>query len=394
METFTADLRKASLATRAVFLVCGIALSGWAPMVPYVKDKLLLNDSEIGALLLFLGVGAIVMMPATGWLISRIGSRRVILLATIIIAVTLPSLLLMDSPVRMGMMLFLFGAGIGSVDVAMNAHGVQVQNLSGKPVMSSLHGLFSVGGLLGPVLVLFLLKMDFQPVTSLLMLSVLLVLIVSGQSGNLMSFRTEKEVIRQYSSGKAEEKQKPASWLSTRVLFLGTMCFIVFLSEGAVLDWSAIFLRDYKGMDEAFLALGYAAFSIAMAFMRLIGDRLVSRMHSRKVILAGSLAAASGFLVLIATPWIASALLGFVLIGLGAANIVPVFFSEAGQIKNVPGTAALAAVTTIGYAGQLAGPALLGVIAEETSLSVALGFTGALMLVVALSHLSEKRNPG
>ncbi len=387
-------MKKAGLATRAVFLVCGIALSGWAPMVPYVKDRLLLNDNEIGVLLLFLGGGAIVMMPATGWLISRIGSRRVILLATVVIAVTLPSLLLMNSPVRMGLMLFLFGAGIGSIDVAMNAHGVQIQNLSGKPIMSSLHGLFSVGGLLGPLIVLFLLKMNFQPVTSLLVLSALLLLIVSGQSGKLMSFRTEKEVTRKYSPGRTEEKQKAASWLNTRVLFLGTMCFIVFLSEGAVLDWSAIFLRDYKGMEEAYLGLGYAAFSIAMAFMRLIGDRIVSKMQSRKVVLAGSLVAASGFLILVATPWVVTALAGFVLIGLGAANIVPVFFSQAGQIKNVPSTAALTAVTTIGYAGQLAGPALLGFIAEQTSLSVALGFIGVLMLVVAFSHLSKRKgNP-
>ncbi len=355
-------------------------------MVPYVKDKLFLNDSGIGVLLLFLGGGAIVMMPATGWLISRIGSRRVILLATLVIAATLPSLLLMNSPVQLGLMLFLFGAGIGSIDVAMNAHGVQIQNLSGKPVMSSLHGLFSVGGLLGPLIVLFLLKMSFKPITSLLALSALLLLIVSGQSGKLMNFRTEREVIRKYSRGKAEEKQKPASWLNTRVLFLGVMCFIVFLSEGAVLDWSAIFLRDYRGMEEAYLGLGYAAFSIAMAFMRLIGDRIVSRMQSRKVVLAGSLVAASGFLILTATPWVVTALTGFVLIGLGAANIVPVLFSEAGQIKNTPATAALAAVTTIGYAGQLAGPALLGIIAEQASLSVALGFTGFLMLVVAFSH--------
>ncbi len=355
-------------------------------MVPYVKDKLLLNDSGIGVLLLFLGGGAIVMMPATGWLISRIGSRCVILLATVVIAVTLPSLLLMNSPVQMGVMLFLFGAGIGSVDVAMNAHGVQVQNLFGKPIMSSLHGLFSVGGLLGPLLVLFLLKMNFQPITTLLVLSALLLLIVSMQSGKLMNSGTEKEVIRKYAPGKTEEKQKPASWLNTRVLFLGIMCFIVFLSEGAILDWSAIFLRDYKGMEEAYLGLGYAAFSVAMAFMRLIGDRIVSRMQSRRVVLAGSLVAVSGFLVLIATPWAIPALAGFVLIGLGAANIVPVLFSEAGQIKNVSSTAALAAVTTIGYAGQLAGPALLGIIAEQTSLSVALGFTGTLMLVVAFSH--------
>ena len=359
-------------------------------MVPYVKDKLLLNDSQVGALLLFLGAGAIVTMPAIGWLISRIGSRRIILLSTALITVTLPSLLLMNTPVQMGIMLFLFGAGIGSIDVAMNAHAVQIQNLSEKPVMSSLHGLFSVGGLFGPLIVLFLLKMNFQPLTALLVLSALLLLIVSGQSGRLMDFNTEREVIARYSPGTTEEKQKQVAWLNTRVLFLGSMCFIVFLSEGAVLDWSAIFLRDYKGMEEVYLGLGYAAFSIAMAFMRLIGDRIVSRMQGRKVILVGSLVAASGFLLIIATPWIASARAGFVLVGLGAANIVPVFFSEAGRIKNVPGTAALAAVTAIGYAGQLAGPALLGFIAEQTSLSMALGFIGVLMLVVAFSHFTPK----
>lgn len=383
---------KAKAATKAIFLVCGLGISSWAPMVPYAKERLQLNDASLGLLLLLLGAGAITMMPISGIIAHRFGSRILILVSGLLMALALPLLLVMSSTFSMGLTLFLFGAAVGTIDVAMNAHGVQVQNKYGKPVMSSLHGLFSVGGLLGSLGLGFLMKLGLEPITAAISISILLILIVTTQYNALFNSAIEKDIIQEFSPNSQAQAGGSFSWLRGSILFLGAMCFIVFLSEGAMLDWSAVFLRENRGIDEELAGIGYAAFSIAMATMRLLGDKLVARLSGRKVVIAGSLVAASGLLLVVLTPWIATALLGFILLGLGSANIVPVFFSEGGRLKEVSASVAIPAITTIGYAGQLAGPALLGFIAYHFSLPVAIGLTGVLMLVVAITYLFKKSN--
>lgn len=386
------NLPKARSATQAIFLVCGFGMSSWAPMVPYAKDRLRMDDASLGVLLLFLGAGALVTMPLSGILIHKIGSRRVMMLSALVIAITLPLLLLMKSGVSMAIVLFAFGSGIGAIDVAMNAHGVQVQNLFGKPIMSSLHGLFSVGGLAGAIGIGLLIKAGLEPLVAAVCISVLLLVIVVAQARFLMNAKTERKVIEQFSNTVPAATSNRWAWLNGSVLFLGLMCFAVFLAEGAMLDWSAVFLRDNRGMDQALSGAGYAAFSVAMAVMRLVGDRIVSRIDARLVVIYGALIGAAGISLAIFTPWLISALAGFVLLGIGAANIVPVFFSEGGRLKNVSSSIAIPAITTIGYAGQLAGPAILGFIAYHFSLPVALGFTAILLLLVAAAYILRRTN--
>ncbi|WP_028525301.1 MFS transporter [Runella limosa] len=380
------DLKKARFSLKAIFLVCGIGISSWAPMVPYTKDRLGLDDGRMGVLLLFLGAGAIILMPISGWLISKIGSLKTMIASAVVMSVALPLLLLMDSSVAMAAMLFVFGAGLGSIDVAMNAHGVQIQNLSEKPIMSSIHGFFSVGGLVGPLAIGLLIKLGITPLMAAISVSGLMMLIVLTQFRFLMDAATEVKVNRRFAPEKSEESSGGASWLNAQVLFLGAMCFAVFLAEGAMLDWSAIFLRDNRGVEEALSGVGYAAFSVAMAVMRLVGDKVVSKLDTKTVVSGGAFVGVAGFALIVGTPWLIGAFVGFVLVGIGAANIVPVFFSEGGRLKNVPSSVALAAITSMGYAGQLAGPAILGFIAQQTSLSIAFGFTGFLLLLVGIAY--------
>ncbi|MEH6308241.1 MFS transporter [Olivibacter sp. CPCC 100613] len=379
------DPSRARSATQYVFLVCGLGISSWAPMVPYAKERLGLNDADLGLLLLFLGAGAITMMPITGIMTTRYGSRSVILSSTFIMALSLPMLLLMTSPILMGLMLFVFGAAVGTIDVAMNAHGVQVQNIFTKPIMSSLHGLFSVGGLLGSLGLGFFIKLGLEPIVAAIGISFLLLFIVCRQYANLLSGSSEIK-LREINSSANIHEQGRFSWLKGSVLFLGIMCFIVFLSEGAMLDWSAVFLREIRGVSPEFAGSGYAAFSIAMAIMRLIGDRIVVRLDGKRVVVGGSLLAAFGLFLVVFVPWISGTLVGFVLLGLGAANIVPVFFSEGGKIRGLSPTVTIPAITTMGYAGQLAGPAILGFIAYGFSLPIAFAFIGGMLLLVALSY--------
>jgi MFS family permease len=332
------------------------------------------------------------MMPVTGVLIHKFGSRIVILISSLVVALTLPLLLIMNSVPGMGTTLFLFGSAIGTVDVAMNAHGVQVQNLYGKPIMSSLHGLFSVGGLLGSLGLGFLIKTGLSPLVAAIGISSLLLLIAISQYRFLIKSAYEKEVIKNFAIVNNSPSVNKFSWLKMSIIYLGVLCFAVFLSEGAMLDWSALFLKEDRGVNLALAGIGYAAFSVAMATMRLVGDKIVNRFNSKNVVVYGSLTAAAGLFLAVLTPWLITSLLGFILLGIGAANIVPVFFSEGGRLKDVPTSVAIPAISTFGYAGQLAGPAMLGFIAHHTSLPIALGFTGFLLLLVGISFRFKKLN--
>jgi predicted MFS family arabinose efflux permease len=387
MDYLAVTVIRAKNATKIIFLVCGLGISSWAPMVPYAKDRLQLNDSNLGLLLLMLGLGAIAMMPVSGILAHRYGTRKVILVAAIGMALMLPMLLMMTSVVAMGLVLFIFGAAVGTVDVAMNSQGVQVERMSPQPVMSSLHGLFSIGGLFGSLGIGFLMKLGLDPVHAAIAIALLLIGIVSWKYGDLLNLETERSVARKLAD---PAEKRSLMWLNNSVLFLGILCFAVFLSEGAMLDWSAIFLKENRGIDEAFAGIGYAAFSVAMASMRLVGDKLVARFDGKTVVVTGCILAAAGLSLAVFTPWLATSIGGFILLGLGAANIVPVFISEGGKIRNIPATVSIPAISTIGYAGQLAGPAILGFIAHRFSLSIALAFNAALLLMVALAYSTRK----
>ncbi|MCF0040011.1 MFS transporter [Dyadobacter fanqingshengii] len=370
-----AKISAARKAVLLIFLVCGIGLSSWAPMVPFAKLALGLSEADLGVVLLSLGAGAILTMPMTGVLINKYGSRRISLFSALIIAIFLPLLLLARTPYELAAALFVFGAGIGSVDVAMNAQAVLVQEKHGSHIMSSFHGMFSVGGLLGSIGLGFLIKAGLSPTVAAVSISAMLIIITATQFKYLLPHSEEAKI-------------DSASFILPKgpVLVLGLMCFILFLAEGSLLDWSAVFLQFSRNFDPSLSGVGYAAFSVAMAVMRLTGDGIIHKLGPSKVVFYGTFLAGVGFLLAVTLPWAPAALLGFVLVGLGAANVVPIFFTAAGRFPNIPPSISLPAVTTLGYAGQLAGPALIGFIAEFTSLSIALGFVGVLLFIVAFTY--------
>lgn len=367
-------LRKARISTLFIFLVCGIGLATWVPMVPLAKIRLQLNDAALGLILLCLGAGAITIMPFTGSLINKFGSRRIMLIAGLMIAAVLPMLLFADTSISLAISLYLFGMAIGAIDVSMNAQAVLIQERMGKYIMSSVHGLFSVGGLIGSLGLGFFLELGLSSTWAIFSISALLVLILLSQYGDLLPHSEEKKV-------------DTATLIipKGKVLVLGLMCFVAFLAEGSILDWSAVFLQFHRNFTESTSGIGFAAFSVAMAVMRLSGDKLINRFNSQSVVFYGAIIAAAGILLAILIPSGIATVTGFVLVGIGCANIVPVFFSKAGNMPGVSSGTAIAGMTTLGYIGQLAGPALLGFVAELSSLSVALGLVSVLLLIVAFT---------
>jgi len=381
---------RSKLATKAIFLVCGFAISSWAPMVPLAKERLGLNDAHLGYLLLMLGLGAIIMMPISGFFSHKYGTRIVILISGLVAASFLPLLLIMPNSFLMGAALLIFGAGVGTIDVAMNAHGINVQNAYSKPIMSSLHGLFSVGGLCGSLGLGALIKLGLNPLGAAISIATLLVLILAYNYKSLLSKEVEKDCSLKMKDVGQELESKPRNRLTFGVILLGMGCFVVFLSEGAILDWSALFLKESRGVDIEFAGIGYASFSVAMATMRLLGDKIVEKLNGRLVVIIGGLIAGAGLLLVVFTPWIGTALVGFILLGIGSANIVPVFFSEGGKLKGIDSSIVITVISTMGYAGQLAGPAMLGFIAYHYSLSIALTLVAILLCIVAISYSFKK----
>ncbi len=359
-------------ATRAIFLVSGIGMASWAPMVPYAKARLGLDDAQLGLVLLAFGGGSMFSMPLVGMLAHRFGNRRVIAVAGLLLCLAIPLLALAPTALALAAALVYFGACLGAVDVAMNAHAVEVERHAGRVLMSGFHGLFSVGGLAGAAAMSGLLACHLPLVTCAGAIAVLLALIVLALRRGLLP-----DV--QDSGAPALPFRLPGGL----VLLLGLLCFVSFLAEGSMLDWSAVLLRDVRGFPAAYSSAGYACFSTAMAIGRLSGDRAVGRLGPVFAVRLGAASAAAGFLLAALAPWPPLALAGFVLIGLGASNIVPVMFSAAGRLPGTPPAISLATTTALGYAGLLSGPALIGFLAHASNLPIALAAVAGLLLLVA-----------
>ncbi|RUP15818.1 MAG: MFS transporter [Methylobacterium sp.] len=369
--------RGQSVSTRLLFLIVGIANATWAPLVPLVQDRAGLDAAGLGLLLLTFGIGSILAMPSAGAAASRLGFRPVLLAGTLAIGLALPVLAVGDGLVELTLALVLFGAGMGAVDCVMNLQAVVVERASGRPMMSGFHGLYSLGCILGALIASGLLAAGLGAGWSVLLLVAgIAALFAAAWPGILPAERAGG------SGGPAFARPRGV------VLVLGLLCFVVFLTEGSALDWSAVFLIQQRGLDPAWAALGYAAFSVTMTAGRLAGDRVVARLGRRPVVVFGGLLAAAGLALSVLVPAWEAALAGYALVGAGCANIVPVLFTAAGRQTAMPARVAVPAVTTLGYAGVLAGPALIGFAAQALGLSAALLLVAALLLAVAAAGRS------
>jgi MFS family permease len=360
------------MSTRIAYLIAGIGIAAWAPLVPYAKVRANLDEGTLGLLLLCLGVGSILAMPISGALATRFGCRRVLSGGTLLVCLALPLLATMSSLPWLVTALFLFGAGLGTVDSTVNLQAVIVERASGKTMMSGFHGMFSLGGIIGAAGVSALLGLGLSPLAATLVVNAVLLVALLKAAPHLLPYGSE-------SSGPAFAIPHGV------VLFIGILCFIVFLAEGAVLDWSAVFLTTERAVDTAYAGLGYAAFALTMTVGRLMGDSVVHRLGAKHVIIYGGSIAAAGFLMATVAPMWQAALLGYALVGAGCSNIVPVLYTAVGKQTLMPEAIAVPAITTIGYAGILAGPALIGFVAHGSSLGIAFGLIALSLVAVAAS---------
>ncbi|CAI8945501.1 MFS transporter [Pseudomonas chlororaphis] len=364
--------RLEQMATRIAFFIAGFGIAAWAPLVPYAKARAGLDEGTLGLLLLCLGVGSILAMPIAGVLAGRFGCRRVMAAGSLLICLALPLLATVSTVPLLIAGLFMFGAGLGTVDSTVNLQAVIVERASGRPMMSGFHGLFSLGGIVGAAGVSAMLGLGLSPLGATLVVVALLVVALLKAAPHMLPYGSQ-------SSGPAFAVPHGV------VLFIGCLCFVVFLAEGAVLDWSAVFLSAERQVDAAYAGLGYAAFALTMTVGRLTGDAIVHKLGARRVIVMGGSVAAAGLLLATLAPAWEAALVGYALVGVGCSNIVPVLYTAVGKQTVMPEAIAVPAITTLGYAGILAGPALIGFIAHGSSLSIAFGLIAVMLIGVAAS---------
>ena len=365
--------RRARWAVAAVFLANGMTIGAWAAHIPLVKERLAIGHAALGLSLLAMALGALVAMPLAGPVIAKLGSAAVTRAATVALILAFPLPVLAPNLIALAAALFLFGAANGVMDVAMNAHGVVVEGRLRKPVMSSFHGMFSLGGLIGAGLAALLLPL-MPPLGHALLQAALAAVVGVSALRFLLPAAADSR------------SDEPAFALPNRATIgLGLLAFLALTSEGAVLDWSALHLAGSLQLGAGLAATGFAAFSATMAAGRFAGDWLRGHVGSVTLVRASAFLSAAGLALALVAPWPALAVLGFAIVGLGMANLVPIFFGAAGRIRDQSAGTGIAAVATMGYAGFLTGPPLIGFVAESATLTVALGLIVVACVVIGLA---------
>ena len=358
------------LATFVVFAINGAMVGTWIAHIPGLQDQLGISKAALGLCLLCMATGALVSMPLTGQVLHRVPSASVTRWSALVFCLLLPLPLLATSPYMLAAFLFVFGASNGAMDVAMNAHGVGIQERIGRPVMSSLHGGWSVGGFTAAGLVALAAATGLDPRLESLAAGVCL-------------FLLSLWITRKLGPSSAHSSEGQGLALPTRpVILIGGLCFLVMLAEGAIGDWSGIYLKHDTGASPATAALAFTGFSLGMAVARLGGDLVNERIGAVTLLRAGTalVAIALGGVLLIGHT--VPAVVGFVLCGLGIANAVPLLFSAAGTID--PPGPSLAAVFTLGYTGFIVGPPIIGVLSDRAGLPQTLALVVVALLTVTL----------
>jgi len=359
----------------------GIGFAVWAPLVPDAKLRLGMDDGQLGTMLLGLGIGALVALPAAGPLVQGFGPRAVMLGGGMLFCVLMPLLALAPSPLALALLLAGFGASTAAVDIAMNAQAVEVERATGRTMMSGFHGAYSLGGVAGSLAMIGLLAAGLAPAWCAALLGAACAVALLAAARTMLP--------------RADDAEAPRLVLPRgRLALIGALCFVAFLLEGTILDWSGVFIRFVLEQDAARAGLGFAALSVAMTVGRLTGDAVVARFAPVPVLVAGAALACGGYLLAATAPALPALglpalglpgfLAGCALVGLGLANMVPILFSAAGRVPDTPAGVAIAAAATPGYAGLLAGPVGIGWVAHATSLPIAFAGLAVLALVVGV----------
>lgn len=364
-------LRAARLSVSLVFLIHGILVSNWLSRIPAIQHDLKLAVGVLGLVLLGAPLGALIAMPITSKLVGRYGSAMLTRISTLLLCAILPLPAAASGPLSLAVFLVIYGASAGAMDVAMNTQAVDVETAYRRPVMVAFHALFSFGGMLGSLMGGFAAGHSIGPAPHLL---------ATGSLMALVSFFAIRLLLPDHIQ--TDTGNQTARELLLPLLGLGIIAFCILVGEGAMADWSAVYLNQLTG--PALAPMGYAVFSVAMACGRLAGDWLHQHLGSVKTVRFGSALSTAALVLALVRGTVPATLIGFGCVGLGFSAIFPIVCSVAGRKAGKQPQAGIAAVTATGYFGFLIGPPMIGFLAQISSLRSALGFVALLSAIATV----------
>ncbi len=355
-----------------VFAVNSLLLGSWITRLPEIKEKLEIGEGELGIALLGLPIGSILIMPFMGKLIQLFGSGRITLVSGFIFCFLSTFPVLAPTYFLLITTLIILGISTGAMDIAMNASAAAIEKRFSRAIMSTSHGMWSIGGMIGAAVTSLLAGLEISANLQIIVTAILMVFLLYGLRPRLLTIKdTESEPVR-------------FSWPGRPVLGLAVISFCIMMGEGAIMDWSTIYLRHTLMADAFYAGLGFAGFSFSMALGRFFGDRLLDKYGAGRLVFGGALIGLTGLSVGLFLPHVGLAIAGFTIAGLGFSCLIPSIYISAANVPGQPAGKSIAEVAGLGYFGLFAGPPLIGFIAEGYGLDVALGIIIVLLMFVLL----------
>ncbi|GAB2559233.1 MFS transporter [Spirosoma aerophilum] len=370
-------LNRQALAVGLVFASDSILFGSWVAHIPFVKAKLHLSDAELGLTLFAMPIGLLVMNPLTGWIIARLGEARACFWSAVGLTVAICIPLNAPNPFVLCIGLFLVGLNAALINVAMNTTATNLERAQNIVIMSSCHGMWSLGGLLGSGIAGAVIALHVSPPVHLAVMAGLIL---------LMTFVLQPILAQIPSSSRTATGEKTGSSFVRPNLDLLLMILIglsLAMGEGAAFDWSAVYLRETLGASSQIAALGFGAFSLTMTSFRFLGDAIIPRIGAKRWLQIGGVIGAAGLLFAIVLPYPATALIGFAVLGAGCSLGAPVLYAASMRVEGIPPAAGLATFATFSFIGFLAGPPVIGFVAEAFGLVYGLGFVAVMLLISA-----------
>jgi fucose permease len=367
---------RARHATMAIFFIAGAMYASWGVHVPTVRDKFHLSPALLSVALLAVAIGSIIAMATNAKWIARAGTRRACLAGGLTISVCAALILIVPSYWLLLVVLTIFGIGMSTLNVAINAEASAVETALARPIMSSLHGMFSIGGMAGAAVGGALLSRGVAPALHLTLAAAACAVILLLACPAVLPHVPSTDESHHHGF-QANRWRSPALWA------LGTVALIALIAEGAMYDWASVYMRDVVAATPALASAAYAAFCGGMAAGRFAGDAVRARFGAPQLVGSSATLACAGMIAALLLPNSLAVLTGFALMGLGLANMMPVLFAAAARVKGIHAAEGLAHVAGLAYFGVLVGPVVIGGIAQVTNLSIGLSIVALCAALVA-----------
>ncbi len=377
------------IAVSSFFFVNGFLYANLMARLPQLQQNLNISNSLLGTLLFMVAIGSLATMPFTGWLSTRIGTHAIARNTGILFCIALPFITIAPSFIMAAIVMFFIGSFMGSMDVSMNGQAVYVERLWGKPIITSFHAVFSIGMAFGAGAGSLFSYFSIPLFQHILIMSFVCVAIIFGYSFYLINDKASNAKIQENDGGSS------FLWPSKAIVPLGLIAFCCMIGEGSMTDWSAIYMTKVVGENATFSALAFGLYATGMTIGRLFGDRLTTYFGHRKLLIYDAILSFLGLTLALAYVSIPTTLVGFFIVGLGVASIVPIIFSMAGNTPGVNPAVGIAMATTIGYTGFFVGPPSIGYLSDVVGLRMGLGFSlilFILMLVLIFKFINKKQS--